>query len=182
MTPHRTIGRNKDLVYTDHFTMVFTLKNLPICKKRNQISEKITVWNTNKPGGWDTFKEVTDENDDLEKLASEDIAEPTLFNSKLEKIMCKVNFKCFGKVTFSNRGKSDRPLENLYDEKRQYTSQNNDEKIKDVENKISDLLVERQRKDYEKKLLDLKTLKESKGKCAASFKLKAKINGEKKEK
>ena len=182
ITPHRSIGKKKNLIYTDHFSMVFILKNLPMVKKKIQHEEKITVWNTNKSGGWDMNKELTEENKDLDKLADEDISNPTSFNTKLERIMNKLKFRSFGKVTFSNRCKFDKPLEKLYHEKRIFTSEKNEEKIREIEANISELLVIKQRQEYEKKLLDLKTLRESKGRSAANFKLKEKILGEKKEK
>ena len=182
MTPHRPIGRKKNLTYTDHFTMVFILKDLPKSKQKKQPEEKMTVWNTNKPVGWDKFKELTEENYQLENLALEEIFDPTYFNEKFQRIMTKVKFRSFGKVTFSNRCKSDKPLEKLYNEKYIVTSEKNDEKIQEVEKKISDLLISNQRKEYERKLVELKSLKESKGGSAATFRLRAKILGEKKEK
>ena len=182
ITPHRSIGKKKNLIYTDHFSMVFILKNLPMVKKKIQHEEKITVWNTNKSGGWDMYKELTKENKDLDKLADEDISNPTSFNTKLERIMNKLKFRSFGKVTFSNRCKFDKPIDKLYHEKRIFTSEKNEEKIREIEANISELLVIKQRQEYEKKLLDLKTLRESKGRSAANFKLKEKILGEKKEK
>ena len=127
------------------------------------------------------YKELTEENKDLDKLADEDISNPTSFNTKLERIMNKLKFRSFGKVTFSNRCKFDKPLEKLYHEKRIFTSEKNEEKIREIEANISELLVIKQRQEYEKKLLDLKTLRESKGRSAANFKLKEKILGEKKE-
>ena len=142
----------------------------------------MTVWNTNKPVGWDKFKELTEENYQLENLALEEIFDPTYFNEKFQRIMTKVNFRSFGKVTFSNRCKSDKPLEKLYNEKYIIISEKNDEKIQEVEKKISDLLISNQRKEYERKLVELKSLKESKGGSAATFRLRAKILGEKKEK
>ena len=182
MTPHRAIDKQKKLVYTDHRPLFLVFENLPMNNKKSIPSIKNTVWNTNKPGGWDIYKELTDSNDDLEKLVEEDISEPSKFNHKFEKIVNKIKFKSFGKVTFTNRCKSDKSLESLYDEKRKVISDpDNDVKIALVETKISAVLIEKQRNEYEKKLKDLNQLKETKGRSAASFNLKAKILGEKKE-
>ena len=181
MTPHRSVGKNKKLVYTDHFTLLLMFKNIPINPKRKSIVEKQTVWNTNKPAGWDTYKELTDDNDDLENLAMEVITDTTEFNQKLDKIMNKIKFRSFGKVSFTNKSQIDKPLENLYEEKRiNSVSKVSDEKIIEVEMKISDLLLKKQRIEYEKKLDNLKTLKNTKGKSAAVFNLKARVLGEKK--
>ena len=49
-----------------------------------------------------------------------------------------------------------------------------------VENRIADLLLHKQRVEYEKKLENLKLLKNSKGKSAAVYGLKTKILGDKK--
>ena len=56
----------------------------------------------------------------------------------------------------------------------------NAEKIAEVEAKISDHLLKNQRSEYEKKLENLKTLQNTKGRSAAIFNLKAKVIGEKK--
>ena len=95
--------------------------------------------------------------------------------------MNKVKFKSFGKVSFTNKAEFDKPLETLYDEKRQYSvDETNAEKIAEVEAKISDHLLKNQRSEYEKKLENLKTLQNTKGRSAAIFNLKAKVIGEKK--
>ena len=80
------------------------------------------------------------DNADLEKLAMADITDTTEFSNKLEKITKKIKFKSFGKVTFTNKSKSDKPLESLYDEKKKYVD---DDLIKEVEEKIATLLVEK---------------------------------------
>ena len=50
----------------------------------------------------------------------------------------------------------------------------------EVEANISNLLLQKQRLDYEKKLDDLKKQKNTRGRCASIFNLKAKILGKKK--
>ena len=78
---------------------------------------KETVWNTNKPGGWDKYKDLTEADDDLNSLAEGDLSNSTEYNHKMDKIMDKVKFKCFGKVSFTNKLNVDKPLENLYEER-----------------------------------------------------------------
>ena len=181
MTPHRAIGKQKKLVYTDHRSLLLIFKNLPINLNKKNPNEKISVWNTNKPNGWEMYKQLTDENEDLENLAIQQNLDSTEFTLKMDRILDKIKFRSFGKVTFTNKPQSDKSLEKLYKEKQKLISDNDNEGIiTEVENKIASLLVEKQRTEYEKKLKDLKTLKESKGRCAASFNLKAKILGEKK--
>ena len=45
-------------VYTDHFPLEIILSGLP---RRNQKALKGTMWNLGKPGGWDNYKQLTDE-------------------------------------------------------------------------------------------------------------------------
>ena len=74
-----------------------------------------------------------------------------------------------------------KPPEKLYEDRTSYlTNQVEEEKINEVEEKIANLLVQRQREEYEKKLKTLNTLKTTKGKSAALFHLKAKVLGDKK--
>jgi hypothetical protein len=55
-------------------------------------------------------------------------------------------------------------------------------KMRMMMRKIAEVLIQKQRCEYEKKLIALKTLKTTKGKSAAVFNLKAKILGGKKDK
>ena len=106
--------------------------------KENQI-----MWNTNKSGGWEKFKDITDDNKDLKELLDdENMESPTVFNDNLEKIMNKVKFKSFGKVSFSNNLASDKPLNDLYKAREAIIkNKTDDDKIKEVENKISEHLI-----------------------------------------
>ena len=84
----------------------------------------------------------------------------------------------FWKVRNSRRLEGDKSLENLYKEKLESTS---DAESKATESKIADILIQKQREEYEKKLEYLKTIKKDKGKSAAMFKLKDKELGSRKE-
>ena len=156
MTPHRPAGRKK-LIYTDHFPILVTFKNIPVCMSKDKQTEKHSVWNTNKTGGWEMYKNLTEDNDDLESLAKGNISDTTEYNQKLETLMNKVKFRAFGKVSFTNKSSNDKPLENLYKEKRLcFDSKENDDKIDEIEANISNLLLKKQREDYEKKSENLK--------------------------
>ena len=67
-------------------------------------------------------QELSDDNDDLNRLAEDNLANTTELDQKLEKIMNKIKFKSFGKVSFSNKVNIDRPLEKLYEDKIIHTS------------------------------------------------------------
>ena len=55
-----------------------------------------------------------------------------------------------------------------------------EKKIQDVQNKIANLLIQKQRTEYEKKLDNLNKLKNCKGRSAAIYNLRSSILGEKK--
>ena len=93
--------------------------------------------------------------------------------------LIKDKFRCFEKVSFSNKYRGDKYLDNLYGERAEL-SIDDEKKIQDVENKISNLLIQKQRTEYEKKLDNLTKLKNSKGRSAAIYNLRASILGEKK--
>jgi hypothetical protein len=63
VTPHH--ARNKKLTYTDHVSINIIFKNIPLKTSDFPTSEKITIWNTNKKGGWDSYKELTSDNKTL---------------------------------------------------------------------------------------------------------------------
>ena len=125
---------------------------------------------------------MTENNQDLITLMNDDdITSPTTYNAKLEKTMNKLKFKAFGKVSFSSRPAVDKPLGRLYQQKEALNNNSEDgDKIMEVEKKIAELLIQNQRTDYERKLATLKDLKNTKGKSAAVFNLKAKVLGGKK--
>ena len=86
-------------------------------------------------------------------MEKDDISSPSEFNDRLNKIINKVKYKVFGKVSFSSKTFADKPLEKLYEDRTSYlTNQVEEEKINEVEEKIANLLVQRQREENEKKL------------------------------
>ena len=179
-TPHRAMGKRQELIFTDHYSLYLTFKDLHVRSMIPRVSESQIMWNTNKPGGWEKYKELTENNRDLEELLKDDkITSTTEFNEALEKTMEKVKHNAFGKVSFSNASKSFKPLDKLYSEREAIIKANaDDDKIKEVEERISDLLIQKQRLEYEKKLKDLNFLKNTKGISAAVFNLKSKVLGE----
>ena len=49
---------NGRLYYTDHYSINRIFKNLPVRQKKRQFVKKNIIWNTNKPGGWQTCNEL----------------------------------------------------------------------------------------------------------------------------
>ena len=144
---------------------------------RKEISE--VIWNTNKPGGWSKYKDISENNMDFEHIIenSEQMSSNEMME-KIEKVSTKLRFQCFGKVKNTRRLECDKELDNLYKEKIESQS---DVEANLVESKIADALLKRQREEYEKKLQYLKDIKKEKGKSTAIFKLKEKVLGSKKE-
>ena len=52
------MGSKYKMVYSDHYTCLLTLSDLPRMKETRQ--QKQTVWNIKKEGGWKAYKELTD--------------------------------------------------------------------------------------------------------------------------
>ena len=144
---------------------------------RKEISE--VIWNTNKPGGWSKYKDISENNMDFEHIIenSEQMSSNEMME-KIEKVSTKLRFQCFGKVKNTRRLECDKELDNLYKEKIESRS---DVEASLVDSKIADTLLKRQREEYEKKLQYLKDIKKEKGKSTAIFKLKEKVLGSKKE-
>ena len=177
VTPHRAISKNRNLVYTDHFSLILTFKKLPLRRKSSEVVKSSVLWNTNKIGCWEKYLDLTTNSNALENIAenAENLSSEEIMN-QLTRRMEKIKFKAFGKVKRRFKTlENDKDLIKLYEQK---ANENVDqEKVdKDINNKI----LEYQMKDYEKKLYNLNKLKTEKGKSAAVFKLKNKIVGTKK--
>jgi hypothetical protein len=52
-TLHRALKKDGKLVFTDHYGVLFKLKNIPMKVKSLKIAKDTVVWNTNKEGGWE---------------------------------------------------------------------------------------------------------------------------------
>ena len=98
-----------------------------------------TVWNTNKIGGWELYKEKTTEINVFKDVIEENMISKII--SKLDKVMNKINFKAFGKV------KSKKVI---------VVDKNEDLDLED--------LAREKRKDVCKKLESVEKIKSSKGK------------------
>ena len=106
VTPYRVISSDK-VVYTDHYSVLLKLKNLPTIKSlKKSTKSKSTRWNTNKEGGWAAYENLTTGNEVLDNIASngDDV-------NKLEIIINKelknVKYKAFGKITYHRSTGSD---------------------------------------------------------------------------
>ena len=105
-TPCKPIKKSQ-LVYSDHYALLLTLKNLPMKKELKVKRKKPVIWNTKKEGEWQRYHARTQRNKALEgviEAAKNDIEE---VNGVIEKTMKKLKYECFGKVSVSNKLKED---------------------------------------------------------------------------
>ena len=97
LTPARVINKSK-VVYSDHYAIIFRLKNIPLRSKQQFTGQKYTRWNTNKVGGWQIYKELTNNNAKLEEVVEEGIDNSTVAMKTINQALEKSKFQAFGKV------------------------------------------------------------------------------------
>ena len=112
-TPHRPIGKGK-LCFTDHFSIILKFRNIPMKRIGKCFAPKTTMWNMKRENGWENYKKMTDDNQELVELLENEEMDSSELAKKVESVVTKIKFKAFGKVTVSNNGKEDKILENLY--------------------------------------------------------------------
>jgi hypothetical protein len=76
-------GKKKQLslVYSDHYTLVLKLNNLP---KKRMVKSNESQWNLNKPGGWEKYRAMTAE---IKEKADKVVEDETLeIEEKMKKV------------------------------------------------------------------------------------------------
>ena len=92
---------------------------------KNQINEHVKMWNLNQPGGWDLYKELTEDNK----------TDPNKLMDKINKIINKVKFKAFGKVRYKkNNNRKNKDLVKLIKEKIKLVQSDNNGENEEVIN------------------------------------------------
>ena len=173
-SPIRALSKTKS-VTSDHFPLIVTFAanfctNISVKKP-----DCFTMWNTNKEGGWEKFKELTEDDDKFDKAfenedTNDEIALTTSETmNKIEKIMNTVQYTAFGKVKRKRINKVPSIKE---------VDENN---LENKDELLNQKLLQSQRKEIEEELKQLENLKVTKGKTAAVFNLFNKIRGQKKE-
>ena len=184
-TACRPLSKTK-VVYPDNYSMLLRFKNLPLKLVGKTAGKKFTLWNTNKEGGWNKFKELTEDNCKLLEVAKDSSEDTTNMMNKIQKELNRVKYIAFGKMKVGQKPKPSRELEKLQNEKVKCYEDilNNEEllieKVGKIDNDIAANLLTQQRKKFEEELKSMKDLKENKGKSALIFNLKEKIVGPKK--
>ena len=185
MTACRPISKTK-MVYPDHFSSLLIFKNLPLKSDHSYDGPKFTLWHTNKEGGWENYRKLTEDNLKLEEVAKDTSDDPDQMMKKIDKELNRIKYVSFGKVKIRQKPKLNKVLENLQSEKikcfDECMNDNDarDEKVKDIDKAIAANLLLQQRKNFEEELKSMKELKNKKGKSALIFDLKSKVVGPKK--
>ena len=66
-TPYRSVNK-KSVKYTDHYSVLISFKDIPLTNTVVS-SKSIVRWNTNRDGGWNKFKEMTENNRVFNKVS-----------------------------------------------------------------------------------------------------------------
>ena len=102
------VGDVYKTVFSDHYTSILTLKDLPIVQTKK--SDKSVIWNLAKEGGWTNYKELTEKySKSLENAieVGENIEDKM---KKFNNIHEKIKFKAFGKITVGRKQKESAKL------------------------------------------------------------------------
>ena len=179
-TPGRPISKNK-IRYTDHRSLILEFRNLPLQLKSNIVGAKVTMWNTNKIGGWEVYKMLTENNQKLED-AIQQSDDPTEAMKILDDAMNEAKYRSFGKVKVRNSVKGNKEIMDLQKRKVDAVEKADTpaDELEELERKIAENLLVEQRKNLEKEFNNLKDLKSRKGKSASIFELRNKVVGKKK--
>jgi hypothetical protein len=159
VAPKRVVvrGGKVSLTYSDHFPLMVELEMPTVEEKK----EKVTTWNVNKPGGWEKYKESSDEF--AEKI--EDIVESEQMDigkviKKIDAIQDKIKHKVFGKTRVKSNVKV---IETGGNE----TEEEEAKKLLQLQSKRIEAEIEEVRKSKQ-------------GRCSNIFKMKEIVVGKKK--
>ena len=150
-SPIRPLSKTKSIT-SDHFPLILTFVENFCTKTAKKKSDCFTMWNTNKEGGWNSYKELTEEDNKFDKacevIENDDNYVATTTTSAVEKIdniMNKIKYTAFGKV------------------KRKVENKLFGNKSENVTVEINQKLLEKQRKEIEAELKNVEEIKHSKG-------------------
>ena len=137
------VVRNKKrmkLVYSDHYPIILTLTGLPRLKEQKQ--EKVVRWNLAKTGGWNRYKEMTSECDELLKVIENKEISIEETKKIFDKKQNKIKFKAFGKVTLTTKvAKLVKEKESNKDETEEETAKKlHEEQTENAENELKEIV------------------------------------------
>ena len=159
------------------------LKGMPMKTPKPLTGIKTIRWNTQKKGGWDTYRNKTENNVKLWKSSEIKNEQPEKLLKCIEKELTKAKFASFCKVKLSSKTKEQKEMDELQNEKLKTAEEKPANKtvlIEAIDGKMSAVLKNIEKNKFEKEVTELKRMKHSKGKAAAVFALKDKVLGNKK--
>ena len=184
-TPGYAVG-NK-IRYTDYFSLLVTFKGLPLKKGNVNTVHAEPMWNTNKPGGWKKFRDLTESNKKFKEVVADTESESARVDAlekKMNSELVKIKFASFGKIKNKKEKETSNKINEIRNKKENLLaegkSENVEDKIIQLDSELLEALKEEQKYKVEKELLKLETVKSTKGNAARVFKLKTEIVGNKK--
>ena len=151
----------KCLVSPDHHTLILSFRDIPT--NRNKVKQEPTVrFNLKKEEGWENYKALTEECDDLLRIVNDNEKSIADIYEKFEKMHNKIKFKSFGKTRTMRAGNEKTEKHKL--------SENNEAVIDDIMKKRSNRL--------ESEIQSLKS--SSNSRSTRAFKLIETLQGKKK--
>ena len=158
--PRRVVtkGKNLGLHFADHFPLVIKLE-MP---KAETIPDKDVGWNLGKPGAWEEYAKVSEEEaEHVQELAENEFITNEQLMNKLDKLQNKIKYKTFGKTKPKTKNKV---------AKESKVTEALEEKANDVAKRQSERLM-----NEITKVKEMKT-----GRCGKIFRMKDVITGPKK--
>ena len=171
-TPRRVVKTKKETksIFSDHYALKVELKGLP---KKQDNEKKETMWKLNTPGGWETFKSLTDKAAAEVEEAIDNESDINKVIKKIEGIETKIKFKAFGKTKVrENKVREDAKYVDSCKSSKCIKCKN--QKEKDEE------LIDKRTKQIEEAVLKIKESKQ--GRAGNIFQMKKNIAGSKKSK
>ena len=175
-SPVRPVSKNV-FRHPDHYPIIVKFENIPRRPQTKPSRNAHTVWNTNKVGGWESYRVSTDCMEEFTNIFYDDKKSTTENVQSINTKLNKKKFFAFGKVKHKSKPEN-KELQKLYEVK----SSKLDAKVcvNDIDDAINDKLLEIQKKNIEKEIEDVMVKKKSKGNSAAIFQTLNKICGNKK--
>ena len=97
-------GASYKLVFSNHYTCLLTLKNLP--RRREVKGDKRVAWNLAKEGGWEKYKELTEVySENLGKAIHGEVSIEDKMG-RFDRIHNKIKYMAFGKVRIGSNAKN----------------------------------------------------------------------------
>ena len=118
------------------------------------------MWNLNRENGWEMYKQLTTDNNNLEAIISDSERDTTKIMKKIDNEIEKVKFRSFGKVTFSNTTKSFSTLKKLEIKKvNMHGKENKQDELKLINDEITREVMNIKKQELEKEFSSLQSTK-----------------------